>query len=227
MPAKSTDRRPAATAGQPVITERHIIVTGRNLASTDRRSARERLLAAADELFYEEGVHTVGIDRVIERAGVAKATLYSAFGSKDELIRAYLTARHVARQERMTRKLARYDTPRERLLGVFDVLGETIAEPGFHGCAFVNASAEARPGSAVEEVSDESRAWVRSLFAELGQAAGVADPERLARRLALLYDGATVSARMDRDLSAAAEARAIASALVDAATAPKAASRHR
>ena len=56
------------------------------------RSARERLLDAANELFYEEGVHTVGIDRVIERAGVAKATLYSTFGSKDELVRAYLAA---------------------------------------------------------------------------------------------------------------------------------------
>src|ERR1700684_4332700 len=96
-----------------------------SIKTMDRRSARERLLAAADELFYADGVHTVGIDRVIERAGVAKATLYSAFGSKDELIRCYLTARHAARQERMTRKLARYDTPRARLLGVFDVLGES------------------------------------------------------------------------------------------------------
>ena len=62
--------------------------------SAERPSARERLLAAADELFYEEGVHTVGIDRVIERAGVAKASLYNTFGSKDELVRAYLTSRH-------------------------------------------------------------------------------------------------------------------------------------
>jgi AcrR family transcriptional regulator len=205
MSTKTTDRQPA---------------TADLSAPADRRSARERLLAAADELFYEEGVHTVGVDRVIERAGVAKATLYSAFGSKDELIRAYLAARHAARQERMTRKLARFDTPRERLLGVFDILGETTAEPGFHGCAFVNASAEARPGSSIEEISDESRAWVRALFAELGEAAGAADPERLARRLALLYDGATVSARMDRYPAAAAEARAIAAVLIDAATAP-------
>jgi AcrR family transcriptional regulator len=210
MSTKTTDRQPADP--QPA--------TADLSAPADRRSARERLLAAADELFYEEGVHTVGVDRVIERAGVAKATLYSAFGSKDELIRAYLAARHAARQERMTRKLARFDTPRERLLGVFDILGETIAEPGFHGCAFVNASAEARPGSSIEEISDESRAWVRALFAELGAAASAADPERLARRLALLYDGATVSARMDRYPDAAAEARAIAAILIDTATAP-------
>jgi len=188
--------------------------------TADRSSARERLLAAADELFYGEGIHTVGIERVIERAGVAKASLYNAFGSKDELIRAYLTARHAARQERITRKLARYDTPRERLLGVFDVLGELFAEPTFRGCAFLNASAETRPGSAVEEVSDMSRAWVRSLFTELGRAAGAADPEHLAQQLVLLYDGATVSARMDRDPGAAAAAKKVAVALVDAAAGP-------
>src|SRR5467141_2472057 len=115
-----------------------------------KRSPRERLLQAASELFYAEGVQSVGIDRVIERAGVAKATLYSAFGSKDELIRAYLAARHAATRDRMTRELAaRYETPRERLLGVFDIQGESFTEPGFRGCAFMSASAEARPGSTV------------------------------------------------------------------------------
>jgi AcrR family transcriptional regulator len=188
---------------------------------SERSSARDRLLAAADELFYEEGVHTVGIDRVIERAGVAKATLYSAFGSKDELIRAYLARRHAARRERLTRALAtRYSTPQERLLGVFDVLEETLAEPGFRGCAFVNASAESRPGSVAEEASDEYRAWVRSLFVDLAEAAGAVDPQLLARQLVLLYDGATVTARMDRDRGAAATARAIAAQLLAAATNP-------
>ena len=65
------------------------------IATSSGVSARERLLRAADELFYEEGIHTVGIDRIIERAGVAKATLYSAFGSKDELVRAYLRERSI------------------------------------------------------------------------------------------------------------------------------------
>src|ERR1700710_1511256 len=102
-------------------------------------SARDRLLAAADELFYAEGVHTVGIDRVIERAGVAKASLYSAFGSKDELIRSYLERRHEARKTRIAAKLARYDAPRDRLLGVFEAQSDVFAEPGFKGCAFVNA----------------------------------------------------------------------------------------
>src|SRR3977135_4332725 len=83
-------------------------------------SARARLLASASELFYAEGVQSVGIERVIEHAGVAKATLYSAFGSKEGLVRAYLRARHAAIQEEMARELeARYRTPKERLIGVF------------------------------------------------------------------------------------------------------------
>jgi AcrR family transcriptional regulator len=184
----------------------------------DRPSARERLLAAADELFYEEGVHTVGIDRVIERAGVAKATLYSAFGSKDELIRAYLGVRHKARQDRVAGKLEGIVSPRERLLAVYDVLGELFVERGFRGCAFLNASAESRPGSPIEQACDESRAWVRGLFTELAGQAGAADPAGLAQQLVLLYDGATVSAKMDRNMAAAAAARSVAAALIDAAT---------
>src|SRR5258707_15507662 len=87
-------------------------------------AARARLLAAASELFYAEGVQSVGIDRVIEHAGVAKATLYSAFGSKEELVRAYLRARHAATQERMSRELqTRYQTPKQRLVGGFQVKG--------------------------------------------------------------------------------------------------------
>jgi AcrR family transcriptional regulator len=181
-------------------------------------SARERLMDAANELFYEEGVHSVGVDRVIERAGVAKATLYTVFGNKDGLVRAYLSARHDRTREQMTRELAaRYTTPRERLLGVFDVQGLAFTEPGFRGCAFVGASAEAAEGSSVEAVAEDARAWVRSLFLGLAKEAGARDPEQLAQQLVLLYDGAGISAWMDHDPSAATAARAVATALVDAA----------
>ena len=185
--------------------------------ATERLSARERLLAAADELFYEEGVHTVGIDRVIERAGVAKATLYSAFGSKDELIRAYLQRRHERRQERMTRGLERYEDPRDRLLGVFDVLGELAAENGFRGCAFYNATAESVAGSAAQEVTDATRAWTRALFVDLARDAGAPDPKGLAAQLVVLYDGATAGSRLDRNVDVPAVARAAAETIVDAA----------
>ncbi len=187
-------------------------------ATTRKLSARDRLLAAADELFYAEGVHTVGIDRIIERAGVAKASLYSTFGSKEELVRAYLEDRHRIRRERLLAGLERYETPRGRLLGVFDVLGELAATPGFRGCAFYNASAEsAARGGAVEQVSNANRAWTRGLFTELAGDAAVPDPAGLADQLMLLYDGASVGARMDPQPGAAGLARRVAESLLDAA----------
>src|SRR3954465_15202317 len=100
------------------------------------KTARDKLLAAAEELFYKEGVHTVGIDRVIEHAGVAKASLYNTFGSKDELIHAYLKGR----QDRIAgRVLAAGDaaeTPREKVLAAFDGQIAVYAESGYQGCAF-------------------------------------------------------------------------------------------
>ena len=181
-------------------------------------SARERLLEAANELFYDEGVHTVGIDRVIERAGVAKASLYNTFGSKDELVRAYLEGRHARMAARITRHVERYTDPRDRLLGVFEAQGELFAEPTFRGCAFASASAES-PGESVSRATDEYRAWVRGLLTSLAREAGAAEPERLGRQLHMLYDGASLAARMDRDPSAATAARAAAAALLDAARA--------
>ena len=181
-------------------------------------SARERLLAAANELFYREGVQTVGIDRIIEHAGVAKASLYNTFGSKEELVSAYLQSRHARQADRIARALTRFRTPRERLLGVFDAQGELFTDPEYHGCAFVRASAEAHYGDAVDHAATTYRAWVRGTFTELATEAGAADPEALARQLQLLYDGAGLSARMDRDPSAATTARAAAAALLDTAT---------
>jgi AcrR family transcriptional regulator len=179
-------------------------------------SARERLLAAAGDLFYAEGVHTVGIDRIIEHAGVAKASLYNTFGSKDELVRAYLEGRHAETAGRITRALGRYHTPRDRLLGVFEAQGELFAEPGFRGCAFASASAES-PNDMVEQATADYRGWVRGLLTDLAADAGVPDPAGLARQLHLIYDGASLSARMDHDPAAAVTARAAAAVLLDAA----------
>jgi AcrR family transcriptional regulator len=185
--------------------------------SQDRRPARERLLAAADELFYEEGFNVVGIDRVIERAGVAKASLYDCFGSKEELIRSYLQERHEARQLRIRERLARHTTPREKILAVFDSMAESVAKPDFRGCAFARASAEARPGSSVKAMCDESRAWNLALFADLAKQAGASDPGRVAQQLRVLYDGAMLSAHVDTSRSAVAAARSMAEMVLDEA----------
>jgi AcrR family transcriptional regulator len=188
------------------------------ISDTETRSARERLLAAADKLFYAEGIHVVGIDRVIEEAGVAKASLYACFGSKEGLIVAFIEGRLQRRKERTHRALAELTNPRDRLIAVFDVLDTFIKDPGFNGCTFMNVSAESPPGGAVAEAARASRTWSLSLFTELARDAGATDPEALAHQLAMLYDGALVSSQMDHDRDAAQRAKAAAAALVDAAT---------
>ena len=187
----------------------------------ERRSARDRLLAAADELFYEEGFNTVGIDRVIERAGVAKASLYDVFGSKEELIRSYLAAKQEQRRALIEARLAAYADPKERLLGMFDIMADLCSQPGFRGCAFARAGVEAKPGTSVMATCDQSRAWLRTRFTELSKDAGAKDPQALAQQLMLLYDGASMSAHVDHDPAAALSARRMAEVMLGAAVGGK------
>ena len=179
-----------------------------------RIPARERLLAAADELFYEHGINTVGIDRVIEHAGVAKASLYDCFGSKEELIRAYLKGRGENRRARIAERMAVQKTPRDKILSAFDVLADVVAQPNYRGCAFQRASAEAAAGGMIMNTCDELRAWIRAQFTELAREAKVADPEFTGKQLMLLYDGASASAYLDGNKQAPRGARAMAAKLL-------------
>ncbi len=94
-------------------------------------------------------------------------SLYATFGSKEALIVAYLDVRRTSIEETITHGLARLDAPRDRLLGVFEIQGDTFASPDFYGCPFLAASAEAAPGSLVERAHADYRAWVRALLTEL------------------------------------------------------------
>jgi AcrR family transcriptional regulator len=187
-------------------------------------SVRERLLAAADDLFYEEGVHSVGIDRVLAHAGVAKASLYGTFGSKDELVRAYLEERGRRRRERISNRIAQSVDPRERILCIFDALGEVSQTKSFRGCPFVNACAEGRGDATTpaRQVSADQRGWMHNLFIELATDLGARDPAQLGRRLSLVYDGAVIAAWMDSDPGAPVVARQVAEGLLDAEVAVKA-----
>src|SRR5882672_332310 len=157
-------------------------------------SARERLLAASDELFYRDGVHSTGIDAVIDRAGVAKGSLYYIFGGKDELVAAYLRRRLDAWRERVDAAQAGIDDPQEKILAVFDAIADYVALPEFRGCPFVNAAAEAPAGESHQLAIEEYRDWIRQTFVELAAATGVVDFEALADALVLLYDGALATA---------------------------------
>jgi AcrR family transcriptional regulator len=183
-------------------------------SSVPRATARERLLAAADELFYENSINTVGIDRIIEHAGVAKASLYDCFGSKDELIRSYLDARHATRQARLYEWVARYDTPRKKILGIFEMLGESASRPGYKGCAFMRARADDNASDKVKAASNQSRVFMLDRFTSFAREAGAANPGQLGQQLLLLYDGASVAAHLDRNQNAAGLARELAAQLL-------------
>ncbi|GGF41875.1 putative transcriptional regulator, TetR family protein [Marmoricola endophyticus] len=185
--------------------------------AAEKPCARDRLLAAADELFYAEGVQTVGIDRVIERAGVAKASLYNSFGSKDALVRAYLEARHDRTRAAVLEEVERHDDPRERLVAVFARQARRLQDADYHGCAFTSASAEAVEGSGAREATQRYRTWLRELLADLARQAGAADPEALGRQLQLVYDGVGASGRVEHDEATGRAALSAATALIDAA----------
>jgi AcrR family transcriptional regulator len=182
-----------------------------------RPSARERLLSAADDLFYAEGVQSVGIDRVIEHASVAKASLYNLFGNKEGLVRAYLEARHNGTIDPLMAAVARHRDPRRRIFAVFEAQAQMFAQPGFRGCAFVSAFAEAPLGGLVAQAAGEYRAWMRAMFIDLAEQAGASDPPELGRQLLIIFDGGTTAAWMDQDPSIASSSRAAVQALLDAA----------
>jgi AcrR family transcriptional regulator len=183
-----------------------------------RRSPRERLLEAAGELFYAEGIQSVGIDRVIERAGVAKASLYSTFGSKEELVGAYLDERHARILGRLRAAVDAADPadPGARILAVFDAQAEIFRAPDYRGCAFAAATAEAPRRGRIDDAAHAYRAEIRTLFTELADAAGAPDPPLLATQLQLLYDGGGSAANLDRDPSIAGPVRAAAASLIAA-----------
>lgn len=171
--------------------------------------ARARLLEVAGALFYAEGIHAVGVDRVIAEAGVAKATLYAHFAGKDELVAAYLAARSAAWADEVERRAATSTGAGPRGLVPFDLLAERAADPGFRGCPFVNAAAEFPGPGLVAEVVAAHRRRVRAAFASL---AGPGPVEALV----VLYDGAMTAAHLDGDPGAVDAARALAASLLAA-----------
>ena len=177
----------------------------------DTSAMTARILSTADRLFYREGIQAIGVDRVAAEAGISKRTLYNHFPSKDALIVAYLEAR--ARPYPLTDA-----APADQILALFGRLERGFADPGFHGCPFVNAVAELGEHPALpiaRAFKGERRAWFRQLTGRLD----VADPDALAAQLALLLDGAIAQALVNGDPTVARAAREAARTLIEAASA--------
>jgi AcrR family transcriptional regulator len=174
-------------------------------------TARQRILDAAYELFSRDGVRAVGIDTVIERSGVAKATLYRNFASKDDLVVEFLRLR----EQRWTKDWlqreveVRADAPEERLLAVFDVFDEWFRRDDFEGCSFINVLIETPdPESPVHEATARHLEEIRAFLADLAAEAGIEKPEEFARRWHILMRGSIVAAQ-EGDREAARRSRRI------------------
>ncbi|GAB4198236.1 MAG: TetR/AcrR family transcriptional regulator [Wenzhouxiangellaceae bacterium] len=185
-----------------------------------RTSRREHLINVAIELFSEHGFHATGIDRILETAGVSKKTLYNHFRSKDELILAAL--RHydgLSRNHFMAQVKKSADTPRGRLLAIFEVSRDWFMQNNFYGCIFINAVGEyAEEGNAIRQVCREYKRMMREFILELCQQAELANPEELAKELALLLEGAIVTAQVSGNADAAETAQRAAAVLINQAT---------
>lgn len=160
------------------------------------RPARRRILDTATDLFYAEGVHAVGVDRIIAEAGVAKATFYHHFPAKDQLVRAYVEEQSQLRRVAVAQLPPR--PPRDTLLAIFDFIAELAREPGYRGCPFINAAAEyPDPYSPVRLAIGEHRRWIRGVMRDLLVADGRHDADRTADILVVAGDGLLVGGHLD------------------------------
>jgi len=177
---------------------------------------REHLIDTALEIFYRDGFHATGVDRIIAESGVARMTLYKHFKSKDDLILAALRRRDERFRNWFSRAVERQgETPGARLLAIFDALDEWFSSKGFSGCMFINASAEfADPANPVHRTAAEHKNLMLRHVRELAEAAGAADPDQLAHGLMLLMEGAIVMRYVAGDKKAAAHAKTAAETLL-------------
>lgn len=181
--------------------------------------AKMRILTTASHLFYQRGLHAVGVDEVVARSGVAKTTLYAHFRSKDELIAAYLARQSGSWRALLEEKLAAFDgTPAESLDYVFQLIEGGCAEDSFRGCPFINFVVEYPDRThPAWEVCLTHRRWLHQLLQNQAQVGCAIDPAGLADQLCLLYDAAMVGSMFDGNGRSARVMRDAAATLVQAA----------
>lgn len=192
---------------------------GRSATPADSAAAvRTRLLEAAIRLFCRNGIGATGVSAIVEESGVARMSLYSHFGSKESLALAALEHEAATWRAWFFTRLAETDgSARDRLLAVFDILAEWFHRDDYFGCALMNAVIEGRRrDDAILAVTKNHKAHVLEQLRALAVAAGAQDADALAEQLDLLMDGAIIKSAIKRDARPAAEAKAVATALLAA-----------
>lgn len=180
--------------------------------------AKTRLLDAAERLFYQRGIQTVGMDEIRAASGVSLKRLYQCFPSKEQLVVAYLRRRDERWRTALARSVARQAPgTTEQVLAVFDWLGDWFRDPAFRGCAFINSVGELGATSpAIVEIARQHKAALEHYLAELVHVLGGEDPDEVAEQLHILMDGAITSAAISGDPQAAHHARRAAGTLLGA-----------
>lgn len=181
-----------------------------------RFDARERVLKVAYELFSRRGVRAVGINELIERSGVAKATFYRHFPSKDDVVLAFLERRDQVWTVELIIQEARRrgTTPREQLLAIFDVFADWFRRDDFEACSFINILLEMGPAHPLGKASIDYLARIRGQVQALAEEAGLRETEEFARSWHILMKGAIISAA-EGDLDASGRARRMGEWLID------------
>jgi AcrR family transcriptional regulator len=177
--------------------------------ATDVITPRERLLGTARRLFYAEGIHSVGVDRLVSEAHVTRATFYRHYPTKEALVEAYLRATDADLRAAVDAAIAG-DDPRRALEALLDLIAHTTEAPDFRGCHFINAAAEYPDAEHPIRIAiDDHRVWFHQTVTELARRVGHPDPEQAGQILVLLHDGALSAAQLDdRDAVRAAVRRA-------------------
>lgn len=160
-------------------------------------AARQRLLQAATELFYNEGIHSVGVDRIIEAAGVTRATMYKQFDGKEGLVLAYLQGEDQGLRSLFAQAARASDDPEVLLDLVVTGIADDIRDRHTRGCPFINAAAEYPSEGPVRELIADHREWFRATLEQLAAAAGLVQPGEVAASLVLLRDAALVGGYLD------------------------------
>jgi AcrR family transcriptional regulator len=189
-------------------------------AKLSKLSKRDQLIQTALELFAKNGIHATGVDSIVEQSGVTKKTLYAHFRSKEELVLAVLRQYdELARNDFMRRVESGGKTPRARLLAVFDFAERWFQQRNFYGCLFINTIGEySNKDTPIRQICKEYKKLVKGYIRELCEQAGASDPQGLAEELALLLEGATVTAQVSQNSKTAKIAKRAAKALIDKAT---------
>jgi AcrR family transcriptional regulator len=181
--------------------------------------ARERILDVASELFYDHGVHEVGLQQVIDQCGCGKNLLYREFPSKDDLVVAWLDRCRTDSEVAFDAATESLDDPRAQLLAVVRTIAGDTTDPGFQGCAIRNTHAEFHdPDHPVHQVSADYFRSLQSRLRRLAKQAGAADPDGLADRLLLVIDGLVTNSAILGPKGPATSAVALAKDIIDSAT---------